>query len=54
VETWTQFSLLLLAIMGFALRNEHRITLLEGAIKVEQVKREALKERVTKLEESIK
>ena len=40
----------MLTLITLAVRNEHRITLLEGAIKVEQVKREALGERVAKLE----
>ncbi len=51
MENWIQFTMLMLAIIGFAVRNEHRITLLEGTINTERARREALTERVDKLEE---
>lgn len=32
IDTWIQFGILLLAFLGFALRNEHRMTKVEDAV----------------------
>ena len=42
----------MLTIIGFALRNEHRMTLLEGQIDTEKALRDALEKRVDKLEDT--
>jgi hypothetical protein len=49
-DTWVQFSLLMLALLAIALRNEHRITMLEGEIRTERELRKTLDRRVEKLE----
>lgn len=40
----------MLALLGIAIRNEHRITLLEGEIKTEREMRKANEKRIDKLE----
>ena len=42
----------MLTIIGFALRNEHRMTLLEGQIELEKALRGTLEQRVDKLEDT--
>jgi hypothetical protein len=51
VTEWIQFSLLMLALIGIALRNEHRMTQLEGCLKLQEALRKELTKRVEKLEE---
>lgn len=51
MDQWIQFSLLMLALLGIAIRNEHRITLLEGEIKTEREMRKANEQRIRDLEE---
>jgi hypothetical protein len=50
METWVQFSLLMLALLAIALRNEHRITIVEGEIRTERELRKADQRRIDKLE----
>jgi hypothetical protein len=52
-DTWIQFALLMVALLTVALRNEHRITLLEGQINTEREMRKANTARLDKLEAKI-
>jgi hypothetical protein len=49
-DTWVQFALLMIALLTIALRNEHRITLLEGEIHTERELRKVNAARLDKLE----
>ena len=50
MEQWIQFTVLMLTFAGFLIRNEHRITLLEGEIKTEKAYRVMMEKRIDKLE----
>jgi len=41
----------MLTILGFALRNEHRMTMLEGKLTIEETLRSVLEKRIDKLED---
>lgn len=47
---WIQFGILMLTIVTFLLRNEHRISCLERDLKAEQKVSNMLDRRVTRLE----
>jgi hypothetical protein len=50
VENWIQFSIMMLTFIAFLLRNEHRITVLEGQILAARVAGELANKRLDLLE----
>jgi hypothetical protein len=51
MEAWIQFAMLMITLLAIAIRNEHRMTMLEGELKTEKAIQNLLWKRIEKLED---